>query len=148
VALLWGATAAALATFAPWLAWRAANGIEGRVPLSDALDAGYLADRTARIGPALEALARHLADPTEWLLVVPLAVGLSVAAAVRTRSTVWLAPALVVAAGLAFWTWAYWADGDEIDFLLATSSYRVIDALVLSAGLAVPLLAERLLTPR
>jgi hypothetical protein len=148
VAVLWGATAAALATFAPWLVWRAANGIEGRVPLSDAFDVGYLADRTARIGPATEALAHHLADPTEWVLVVPLAVVLSVAAAVRTRTTAWLAPALVVVAGFAFWTWAYWADGDEIRFLLATSSYRVIDALTLSAALAVPLLAERLLTPR
>ena len=148
VAALWGATAAALATFVPWLAWRAANGIDGRVPLSDALDVGYLADRTARIGPAIEALARHLTDPTEWLLVVPLALALSVAAAIRTRNTAWLAPALVVVAGFAFWTWAYWADGDEIRFLLATSSYRVIDAITLTAGLAVPLLAERLLTPR
>jgi hypothetical protein len=146
LAALWAATAAAFLTFVPWLAWRAANGIEGRVPLSDALDPGYLADRTARIGRATEALTSHLAEPTEWLVVIPLALALSVAAAVRTRSAAWLAPALVVMAGFGFWTWAYWADGDEIGFVLGTSSYRVVDALVLSAGLAVPVLAERLLS--
>jgi hypothetical protein len=32
--------------------------------------------------------------------------------------------------------------------VLATSSYRVIDALTLTAGLAVPVLAERLFSPR
>jgi hypothetical protein len=145
VAALWASTAAAFATFVPWLVWRAANGIEGRVPLSDALDPGYLADRTGRIGPAAEALAGHLADPTEWLVVVPLALALSVAAAVRARNAAWLGPALVIAAGFVFWIWAYWADGDEIRFVLATSSYRVVDALALTAGLAVPVLAERLL---
>jgi hypothetical protein len=148
LAALWGATACAFATLVPWLAWRAANGIEGRVPLSAAFDPGYLADRTGRIGPAAESLATHLADPTEWLLVVPLALALSVAAAARSRSLAWLGPALVVVAGIAFWTWAYWADRDEIGFVLGTSSYRVVDPIVLSAGLAVPVLAERLASRR
>lgn len=148
IAPLWTATGCALATFVPWLAWRTVNGIEARVPLSDAVDPGFLGDRTERIGRAADALAANLADPRDWLLVVPLALALSVAAAVRARSAVWLAPALVVAGGFAFWTWAYWADRDEIGFVLATSSYRVVDAMVLTAGLAVPVLAERLLTRR
>ena len=143
---LWGAVGCALVTFAPWLVWRSANGIEARVPLSDALDPGYLGDRSERIGRAAETLAGHLLDPKEWLVVVPLALVLSAAVAARTRSVAWLAPALVLTAGFAFWTWAYWADGDEIHFVLATSSYRVVDTLVLSAGLAIPALAERLLT--
>jgi hypothetical protein len=147
LAALWGAAGCALATFVPWLAWRTANGIDARVPLSDAIDPGYLGDRSARVGQAAEALAGHLGDPTEWLLLVPLALVLSIAAAVRARSAAWLAPAAVVAAGCAFWTWAYWTDRDEIDFVLATSSYRVIDSLVLAAGLAIPLLGERILSP-
>ena len=142
---LLGAAACALVTFVPWLVWRATNGIEARVALSDALDPGYLGDRADRTGRAAEVLARHLADPTEWLLVVPLALVLSVAVVVRTRNVAWLGPALIVVAGFAFWTWAYWADGDEIEFVLATSAYRVVDAIVLSAALAIPVLAERLL---
>ena len=143
---LWAVTAAAFLTFVPWLVWRAANGIEGRVPLSDALDPGHLRDRTGRIGSATEALAHHLVDPTEWFLVVPLALALSVGVAIRAWNVVWLAPAAVVVSGYCFWVWAYWADRDEIGFVLATSSYRVVDAIVLSAGLAIPVLAERLLT--
>jgi hypothetical protein len=142
---LWGAAGCAIATFVPWLAWRVVNGIDARVPLSDAVDPGHLGDRAERVGSAAETLARHLADPTEWLIIVPLALVLSIAAAARTRDVAWLGPALILVAGFAFWTWAYWADRDEIDFVLATSSYRVIDALVLSAGLAVPILAEKLL---
>jgi hypothetical protein len=146
VAALWSVAGCALATFVPWLVWRAANGIDARVPLSDALDPGYLGDRTERIGRAAESLAGNVADPRDWLLVVPLALVLSVAAALRARSVVWLAPALVVVAGLGFWTWAYWADRDEIGYVLSTSAYRVVDTIVLTAGLAVPVLAERLLT--
>lgn len=142
---LWGAAGCALATFVPWLAWRVVHGIDARVPLSDAVDPGHLGDRAGRVGKAADALANHLVDPTQWLLLVPLALVLSVAAAARTRNLAWLTPAFVVAAGFGFWTWAYWADRDEIDFVLATSSYRVVDALVLSAGLAVPVLAERVL---
>jgi hypothetical protein len=146
LAALWGAAACALVTFAPWLVWRAANGIEARVALSDALNPGYLADRADRPGRAAEVLLGHLADPREWLLVVPIALALSVVAAIRTRSVVWLGPALVVVAGFAFWAWAYWADRDELEFVLATSAYRVVDAIVLTAALAIPVLAERLIT--
>jgi hypothetical protein len=147
VGALWGALGAALLTFAPWLAWRAAHGIEGRVALGDALDPGFLSGRADRVGRAAEALAGHLVDPSEWLLVVPLALVLSVAAFVRTRRIAWLSPALVVLVGWGFWTWAYWADRDEIGYLVATSSYRVVDPIVLAAALAIPVLAERLLSP-
>ena len=145
---LWSAAGCALVTFVPWLAWRTVNGIEARVPLSDAIDPGYLADRGERVGRATETLAGALADPRDWLLLVPLALALSAAAALRARSVVWLAPAAVVAVGFLFWTWAYWADRDEIEFVLATSSYRVVDALLLVAGLSVPVLAERLFSRR
>lgn len=144
---LWATVGCALATFVPWLVWRVVNGIDARVPLSDAVDVAYLGDRAERVGRAADALATHLADPTEWLVVVPVVLLLSIAAAVKTRDVAWLGPALVLVAGFGFWTWAYWADGDEITFVLNTSSYRAIDTLVLTAGLAVPLLAERLFSP-
>jgi hypothetical protein len=136
---------AALATHVPWLAWRAANGIEGRVSLTAALSPGHLFDRTERLGPSAEALAGHLFDPTEWLVIVPLALALALAGALRERRAAWLAVPAALAAGFVFWLWAYWADRDEINFVLATSAYRVVDPLVLGAAVFVPLLAERLL---
>jgi hypothetical protein len=56
-----------------------------------------------------------------------------------------LAPLLLVAAGFAFWIWAYWAETEELDYLLDTSSYRVVDTLVLTAWVFLPLLAEVIL---
>jgi len=136
---------AALATHVPWLVWRAVNGIEGRVSLAAALSPGYLADRTERLGPGAQALATHLFDPTEWLLIVPLALALAVVGAFRERRAAWLVVPAALTAGFAFWLWAYWADRDEIDFVVSTSAYRVVDPLVLGAAVSVPLLAEHLL---
>jgi hypothetical protein len=132
---------AALVTGLPWLAWRAAHDVSSRVPLSDALDPGYLADRSDRVGASVEALARHLADPTEWLLIVPLL--LVVAAAARK-------PAAIAAVGavLAVILFAYWVDRDAIDFVLGTSAYRTVDTAVLLAGVLLPLAAEALLQQR
>ncbi|MGH3105522.1 MAG: hypothetical protein ACRDN6_15635, partial [Gaiellaceae bacterium] len=145
---IWLAAGAALLTALPWLAWRRAHDVESQVAPGDALSPAYLLDRTDRIGPSLEALARHLVSPDEWLVVVPLLVGLAIAGAVRDRRALWLAPALLLAAGLAFWVWAYWAETENLDYLLGTSAYRVVDSLVLCAWIFVPVQAELLLRGR
>jgi len=143
---LWLAGAVVAATALPWLAWRAVHDIGGRVALGDGLDPGYLADHADRLGPGVEGLLSHLLDPTEWLLLVPLGVALAIAGFARGRRAAWLALPALLAVGFAFLAWAYWADRDEIDYLVATSAYRVVDPLVLTAALAIPLLAERLLS--
>jgi len=145
---LWLAGAAAATTALPWLAWRAAHDIGGRIALGDGLDPGFLADRADRLGAGTEGLLSGLLDPTEWLLLVPLAVVLALAGFARERRVAWLALPSLLAAGFAFLAWAYWADRDEIDYLVSTSAYRVVDPLVLTAAVAVPLLAERLLSRR
>jgi hypothetical protein len=142
---LWLAGAAAAVSALPWLAWRAVHAVEGRIPLADAFDPAYLGDRTDRLGPGLEGLAAHLFDPREWLLVVPVATALSIAGFARERRAAWLALPAMLAVGFLLLVWAYWADRDAIDYLVATSAYRLVDPLVLTAALAVPLLAERLL---
>jgi hypothetical protein len=88
---------------------------------------------------------RHLAAPREWLLVVPIALALALVAALRERRLICLSPWFLVAALLGFWIWVYWAHPDRLGFILATSSYRVADATVLLAWIAIPLLGERLL---
>jgi hypothetical protein len=145
---LWLSGAAAAATAVPWLAWRAAHDVGGRVALGDGLHPAYLADRVDRLGPGAEGLLAHMLDPTEWLLLVPLAVALALTGFARERHPAWLALPILLSAGFVFLAWAYWADRDGIEFLVATSAYRIVDPIVLTAGLAIPLLAERLLAQR
>ena len=133
------------ATALPWLVWRAVHDVDARVPLTRALDPTYLADRADRVGPAARSLTRHVVDPTEWLLLVPLLLVVCAVGAWRHRRVLWLAPAAAVGALYVFLVWAYWADRDPISFVLATSAYRVVDPLVLSAAVLLPLAAERVL---
>lgn len=142
------ASSAALATALPWIAWRRAHGVESQVALADAVSPAYLADRAERVGPSAETLLRHLFDPTEWLLVVPLLLALAVTAARARPRVVWLAPTLLLVAGYAFWVWAYWAESEDLGYLLSTSAYRAVDSLVLSAWIFVPLLGEAVLRRR
>ena len=129
--LLWSALA--LVAAAPWLAWRWAHDVPGRAELD--------LTRVERLPDAVRAVAEHLFDPTEWLIIVPLAI---VLALVARQPKVLLVPAALLAVVLV----AYWIDRDEIDFVLATSSYRVIDPVVLSAAVLIPLLAESFLQQR
>ena len=117
----------------PWLAWRSAHDVPGRAELD--------LTRVERVPEAARAVSEHLFDPTEWLVIVPLAV---VLALVARQPRVLLVPGELLAVVLT----AYWIDRDEIDFVLATSSYRVIDPVVLSAAVLIPLLAESFLQQR
>jgi hypothetical protein len=132
-------------TALPWMVWRSSYDVAGSVSLSDALSPSYLLDRTGRVGPALSAVSGHLIDPREWLLLVPLLLALTVIAFATTHRPLVLAPALLLGAGFLFWIWAYWAETEELHYLLDTSSYRVVDTLVLTAWLFTPLLAEAVL---
>src|SRR5687767_7385205 len=129
--LLW--TALALLAALPWLAWRFAHDVPGRAELD--------LTRVERVPDAARAVSEHLLDPTEWLVIVPLAI---VLALVARKPRVLLAPGALLAVVLT----AYWIDRDEINFVLATSSYRVIDPVVLSAAVLIPLLAESFLQQR
>jgi len=148
VPALAAAGAVAFATAVPWWAWRAAHDIPSRVPLRDALDPAFLADRTGRLGESVATLGGHLLDPTEWLLLVPLLLVVSVLGWRRSRQAVWLVPAGVVALGYAFLAWAYWAAQEDLDYLLGTSAYRTVTPLALLAGVLVAPLVELLLRDR
>jgi hypothetical protein len=117
----------ALAAAAPWLLWRWTHDVPSRADLDFS--------RVERVPDALRAVVEHVFDPTEWLVVVALAIALAL---LTRQPKVLLVPAALLAVILA----AYWIDRDEIGFVLATSAYRVVDPLVLSAAVLVPLLAE------
>jgi hypothetical protein len=141
------ATGAALLSTVPWALWRAAHDVPSSVRARDALDPGYLLDRTGRPGPAARELAEQLLHP-HWLLVVPLAALLCVAAALRLKRPLALVPVLAVVALYAFWVWAYWAETEDLGYLLSTSAYRVVDTPVVVAALAIPVLVEALARSR
>jgi hypothetical protein len=134
-------TALAAASALPWLVWRSAHDVPNRTPLADALDLGDV----GRAAQAAGELAARILDPISWLVAVPLVVALSVLGYLRDRRVEWLLPTLGVTLGFAFLVWAYWTNPDPIDYLLATSAYRTIDPLVLTAAVLNPMLAERLL---
>jgi hypothetical protein len=141
------AAGAAVLSAVPWLAWRAAHDVPSSVSTADALDSGYLLDHAERAGPAARSVGAELLHP-HWLLVVPLVVVLGVAVARRARQPVALVPALAVVLLYGFWVWAYWAETEDLDYLLATSAYRVVDTPLLVAGVSLPLLAEAFLRTR
>jgi hypothetical protein len=117
----------------PWLAWRSAHDVPGRAELDFS--------RVERLPDALRATAEHLFDPTEWTVLVAAALVLALLA---RRPAALLVPASLHAVVLV----AYWIDRDEIGYLVSTSAYRVVDPLVLTAAVLVPLLAEALLQQR
>jgi hypothetical protein len=122
---LWSALA--LVAAVPWLAWRSVHDVPSRAELDFT--------RVERVPDALRAVAEHLFDPTEWLVLVPLAI---VLALIARQPKVLLVPGALLAVVLV----AYWIDRDEINYVLATSAYRVIDPIVLSTAVLIPLLAE------
>jgi hypothetical protein len=140
-------TGAVLLTTVPWALWRSAHDVPSSVRVRDALDPGYLTDRAGRAGPAAREVAEQLLHP-HWLFAVPLLAILCVAAYVRLRRAITLAPLVAVAALYVFWVWAYWAETEDLDYLLATSAYRVVDTILVVAALSLPVLAEALTTRR
>ena len=126
--LAWAALA--LLAALPWLVWRWAHDVPSRADLDFS--------RAERVPEALRALLEHVLDPTEWLLLVPLAVALAL---LSRQPKALLVPGALLAVVLV----AFWIDRDEINFVLATSAYRVIDPVVLSAAVLIPLLAESFL---
>ena len=142
---LWVGVAAAFVSALPFLVWRQAHGLRNDISLGKALDPSFLAGRTDRVGPAARALGHQLVNPHNWFLVVPAVVVLGVIGAIRERRLIWLAPAALVGVGYAFWIWANWGDTMDLQFRLTTSAYRIVDATVLVAALALPFLVDRLL---
>jgi hypothetical protein len=128
------ASLGALATALPWLAWRWAHDVPSR---AGHIDFG----RLDRIPRTLESLFGHLFDPTEWLVVVPLFLALALLA---RRPRLLLVPGALLLVVVV----AYWIDRDEIRFVLGTSAYRVIDPVVLTAAVLLPLVAETFLQQR
>jgi hypothetical protein len=126
-------TGLALVAALPWLLWRWIEDVPSRAKLDFT--------RADRLPDAVRAVSEHLFDPTEWLVLVPLAIVLALLA---RRPKALLVPAALVAVVLV----AYWIDRDEIGYVLATSAYRVIDPVVLSAAVLIPLLAESFLQQR
>jgi hypothetical protein len=144
---LWGAVALAFAASVPWLVWRADHGVSNVFSLRNALSPSYLSHHTDLFHGGVRTLGHHFTSVREWSLLVLLAVALGVAATVRDRRAVWLAPPAFLAFGYAFFVWISWAD-PEGAFRLVASAYRYVTPPIVLAAVFLPLLAERIVSPR
>jgi len=136
--------AAGLLIAAPWFVWTRVHGLHTEFSLANAVDPSYLASQAARIGPSAHAVGHHLVNPREWLLVMPALIAAAAVTAAAERRAVHLLPIFMFCLGYLFWIWIYWSGSIDLTFWLDTSSYRVVDSLLLAAGASLPLLLERL----
>lgn len=139
-----GVVALALATHLPWLLWLSAHDVHGRFRYSDALDVEFLSERSERLGTSASYLLDHMLEPREWLVILPLALALSLAGAVRTRRLVLLTPTVAIAGGFALLVAVYWVGPFELESWLGTSARRVVDTVMVFAGVSIPVLGEAL----
>jgi hypothetical protein len=132
--------AAAIAILVPWRIYLAANDLRNaEYRLSDALDPGYLADRSERVRPAVSRLWDEL-SAAEWGLLVPLA-AISIVAALLARryrlaafAAVWPVLAFL---GLVL---VYWISVVPIELTLTWTASRLVVSLVIGAAAVAPLL--------
>jgi hypothetical protein len=72
---------------------------------------------------------------------------IGIAAAIRARSAVFLAPAVSIVLAYALFVWISWADPDG-PFRLIASAYRYVTPPILLAGVFLPVLVEHVVRPR
>ena len=141
---LWAACAGAVATLVPWLVWRSVHGVSNVFSIHDALSPSYLGDRTGLLRSAADTLGHDFTSIRHWSLILPLTIVLGAAAALRDRRILWLAPAAGLLAAYALFVWVSWAD-PEGNFRLIASAYRYVTPPLVTAGVFLPILAERTL---
>ena len=132
--------AGALAILLPWRIYLAANDLRNpEYRLSDALDPGYLADRTERVGPAVSRLLDEVWEPGWGAL--PLLALVAVAAAALARSYRLAAFALLwpllAFGGLVL---VYWISVVPVELTLTWTARRVVVPLLVGAAALAPLL--------
>ncbi|MDQ3935516.1 MAG: hypothetical protein M3340_12890 [Actinomycetota bacterium] len=126
-----------LATVLPWRIWMLANDVSGDLPLGKGLDPTYLADRSDRFWPSVEALEGQMGDQGTWFFLIPLGAALAIAALIagvrRAAAAFYLATGFTVFLGL---VWAYWIARSDLAWHLTTSAYRVVAGVVLVCAAA------------
>ena len=141
---LWAACAGAVATAVPWLVWRSLHDVSNVFSIRDALSPSYLGDRTDLLRSAADILGHDFTSIRQWSLILPLTIVLGAAAALRDRRVVWLAPAAGLLAAYLLFVWVSWAD-PEGNFRLIASAYRYVTPPLVTAGVFLPILAEKTL---
>jgi hypothetical protein len=145
LASLWGAGGAALLLALPWLLWRRSNHIPTELSLGQGLHRLAALDARDHLSAAARVLFSDAFSTRQWLVLVPLAAALSIATALAARRLLPLAVVAFLGLEFAFWLWVYWATGNELNYRLSTSAYRVVVTPIVLAALAIPLLGETLL---
>jgi hypothetical protein len=128
----------------PWLVWTWYHGVK-----SPSLRLDLIAARAHRIPDALGFLAVQAFSPRAWLLLpVTLIVVMLAALGTESGRSIALYSAALTATSLLGLVWTYWNTPYPFHSQLVTSGGRVITALLLFWGAALPVLAEAILRAR
>jgi hypothetical protein len=131
-----------------WREWLAANDVPLRPDyrVGDALDIGFLLDRTDRLEVAIRRLPGYLVGGDDLLLVLPLALAAALLVARRSPALALLVAGtpLVALAGLVV---AYWVSVNPVEAYIDTSAERAVLAPFLFAAALLPLALATLLAP-
>jgi hypothetical protein len=115
----------------PWRVWVAAHPAPTDYRFSNLLDPAFLSDHSDRVRLASEALRDQLGGGAWGSFSSLLAVGALCAALARRVEFLAFGAAFLLL-GLAGLVTTYWVAVSDLGFLLSTSSYRVIDTIVVS----------------
>lgn len=132
--------AAALAILVPWRIYLAANDLRNaEYRLSDALDPGYLADRSERVRPTVSRLWDELWSADWGLLPVLALVAITAGALARRYRLAAFALLWPVLAFLGL-VLVYWISVVPVELTLTWTAGRVVVSLVIGAAALAPLL--------
>lgn len=141
-----GATAAFVAlTALPWRLWLSSHDVNGDIKASNALDPGYLADRSERVEPAASTIWDKISATGAFGYIAFCALLLIVVALIR-RSTRPLGAYYAVSVALVFLFLmvAYWVAETDLRWHLGTSADRVVMLLAFLGIAAIVHLAAAL----
>lgn len=140
--------AAPILAWLPWARWLDAHDvpIAPDYRLGEALDPGYLLDRTDRLQRALSELPGFLVGGDGWLLVLPLALAAAALLAFRSPELAVLLAGtpIAVLAGLVL---VYWISVVPVEHYIDTSADRAVLSPLLYAAALLPLALAKLLEP-
>lgn len=125
----------------PWRIFVAVHHLKNpEYSFRDALDPGYLADRSERLGPTLRSVAGH-AFSLDWGLLLPLAVVALLAAVLTRRRRLAVFAALWGLLSFCGIVLVFWISVVPVELTLRWAAYRTVASLVLGASSLAPLLA-------
>jgi hypothetical protein len=133
----------------PWRVWLAAHHISGDIPVGKGLDPAYVVGRANRINPTLTAIYQQITNQGQWVWLLPMGIGLTLACLFTRRVTRLGGFFALTGIGVFLMiVWAYVVGIEPLRWWLATSASRTVDGMMFVSAAAILTLTGRILSPR